>query len=60
MVLAEEPLCRFCRERGVLTEATEVDHIRSIEERPDLRLVRKNLRPLCKPCHWGKFPPPWE
>lgn len=29
----------------------EVDHIISIEERPDLRLERSNLRVLCKPCH---------
>jgi 5-methylcytosine-specific restriction endonuclease McrA len=28
-----------------------VDHIQTIVERPDLRLVDANLRSLCKPCH---------
>jgi len=50
-VLAEEPLCRFCQERGQLTPAQEVDHIETIADRPDLRLDRSNLRPLCTPCH---------
>ncbi|HWX48139.1 MAG TPA: HNH endonuclease signature motif containing protein [Roseomonas sp.] len=51
VVLAEEPLCRFCLELGRLTPAREVDHIEPIARRPDLRLVRTNLRPLCTPCH---------
>lgn len=50
-VLAEEPLCRLCRAAGKLTPAAEVDHVVPIAERPDLRLDRENLRPLCKPCH---------
>lgn len=49
--LQAEPLCRFCRTRGELTAATMVDHIQTIVERPDLRLVDANLRSLCKPCH---------
>jgi 5-methylcytosine-specific restriction protein A len=53
-VLFDEPLCRFCQEQGRITEATEVDHIKSIAERPDLRLERSNLRPLCTPCHSGR------
>ncbi|WP_424139887.1 HNH endonuclease signature motif containing protein [Roseomonas chloroacetimidivorans] len=51
VVLAEEPLCRFCLAHGMLTPATEVDHIETVEARPDLRLVRSNLRSLCKPHH---------
>ena len=31
--------------------ATEVDHIISIRERPDLRLEWSNLRSACKRCH---------
>ncbi len=31
--------------------ATEVDHILSVRERPDLRLARHNLRPFCKHHH---------
>jgi 5-methylcytosine-specific restriction protein A len=50
-VLAEEPLCRLCAERGEAAEATDVDHIIPLAVRPDLRLVRSNVRPLCSPCH---------
>ena len=50
-VLEEEPLCRFCAEQGLVTAARDVDHIIPIVQRPDLRLVRSNLRPLCQSCH---------
>jgi 5-methylcytosine-specific restriction protein A len=50
-VLADEPLCRFCAEQGRVTAARDVDHIVPIVQRPDLRLDRSNLRPLCQPCH---------
>jgi 5-methylcytosine-specific restriction endonuclease McrA len=50
-VLDEEPLCRFCAGKGLAVAATEVDHIVPIALRPDLRLVRSNLRPLCRSCH---------
>lgn len=51
LVLLDEPLCRFCAQRDMTVAATVVDHILSIRERPDLRLVRSNLRSLCQPCH---------
>ena len=51
MVLAEEPLCRLCLEPGLIVASREVDHIIAIAKRPDLRLVRSNLRGLCKACH---------
>lgn len=51
VVLAEEPLCRFCQARGRVVPATEVDHIEPIALRPELRLVRANLRATCRPCH---------
>lgn len=51
MVLADEPLCRLCNEHGRVTTATVVDHIIRVKVRPDLRLVRENLQPLCKSCH---------
>lgn len=50
-VLNEDPLCHFCLAEGRTTAATVVDHIERIRDRPDLRLVRSNLRPLCKPHH---------
>ena len=46
-----EPLCRFCKEVGLIVSATTVDHIIPIRQRPDLRLVQSNLRSLCKTCH---------
>jgi 5-methylcytosine-specific restriction enzyme A len=51
MVLAEEPLCRRCITTGDIEPATLVDHIIPIRERPDLRLTRSNLQPLCRACH---------
>ena len=51
VVLTEEPLCRFCAGRGLVAAATEVDHIVPIARSPELRLVRANLRPLCRSCH---------
>jgi 5-methylcytosine-specific restriction endonuclease McrA len=36
------------------TLAEEVDHIIPIRIRPDLAFVRRNLQPLCKPCHSRK------
>ncbi len=49
--LKEEPLCRFCASKGVVTPAKAVDHIFPIAARPELRLVMTNLRPLCTACH---------
>lgn len=48
------PLCQCedCDEgRKRLTPANVVDHIVSIEERPDLRLDLSNLRSMSKACH---------
>jgi len=49
--LAANPLCELCFEKGIVTPATMVHHIISIEERPDLRLVESNLQSCCNPCH---------
>jgi 5-methylcytosine-specific restriction endonuclease McrA len=45
--LAANPMC-VC---GCGQRATQVDHIVSVRERPDLRLVWSNLRALCASCH---------
>ena len=44
--LEKHPCCEVCGQ-----PATEVDHIRTVKERPDLRLSWSNLRPLCKAHH---------
>ncbi len=51
-VLAAEPLCRACKERGRLTVANEVDHIVPIVEGGTDE--RSNLQALCKSCHSAK------
>ena len=50
-VLVEEPWCRTCLALGDRNPTEEVDHILSVRQRPDLRLVRSNLQGLCGDCH---------
>lgn len=55
--LAEHPLCEDCRQRGKVTAADDVHHVRSFMtatdpgERMRLALDYGNLRALCKVCH---------
>lgn len=46
-VLHSEPLCRICKARGILTQATDVDHVSGdpSDNTPE------NLQPLCHECH---------
>lgn len=46
--LAAHPVCCI---PGCGKPATDADHVTSVRERPDLRLVRSNLRPMCHPHH---------
>ena len=46
-VLAGEPLCRMCQARGVVVEATDVDHISGDPSDNST----DNLQPLCHACH---------
>ncbi|MCO5078975.1 MULTISPECIES: HNH endonuclease signature motif containing protein [Hyphomicrobiales] len=41
----------MCCQPGCTARATEVDHVISVRQRPDLRLSWSNLRPFCKPHH---------
>jgi 5-methylcytosine-specific restriction protein A len=50
-VLSRNPLCLFCEQIGKVVPATDVDHIQTIQSRPDLRLDESNVRPLCHSCH---------
>jgi len=40
-----------CQATGCTLPATQVDHVKSVRERPDLRLAWRNLRALCASCH---------
>jgi len=51
--LAQHPFCECDEHKGqderVLS--TVVDHIQSVDDRPELRLEWSNLRSMTKPCH---------
>lgn len=49
-----EPVCRSCKRDGLLTPATEVDHVVPIADAPDRRLDASNLQSLCHSCHSTK------
>ncbi|XGA78589.1 HNH endonuclease signature motif containing protein [Halomonas sp. CH40] len=53
-VLADEPLCRHCMASGIVTPATQVDHIRNGEGDYTDDNSRENLQPLCCECHSRK------
>jgi 5-methylcytosine-specific restriction protein A len=56
-VLTAHPLCQRCEEEGRITSATEVHHIRPVEEavtmidRQQRAYDPSNLRALCNDCH---------
>lgn len=56
-VLTEHPICQRCEAEGRLTPATEVHHIRPVEEaftkaeRAQRMYDIHNLRALCRDCH---------
>jgi len=49
-VLNGEPLCRHCAARGLVTEATDVDHVSGDPGDNS----SENLQPLCHECHSRK------
>lgn len=49
-------MCQVCRRYGKQVEATEVHHIKHLEDAPDLALVDSNLISLCHRCHWLQHP----
>ena len=53
-LLAREPCCRLCTERGILgVTAEEMDHINPVVFGGD-RWDEDNLQPLCEDCHAAK------
>lgn len=52
-VVAEEPNCQL-RLPGCLGASATADHIVPVVRRPDLALVRSNLRGACHPCNMAR------
>lgn len=52
--LAEHPFCVECMKKGILTMATDVDHIRPHHGDPGLLYDEDNLQALCHACHSRK------
>lgn len=56
-ILTKQPICQRCQAEGRLTAATEVHHVRPVEEAVTLAEKRQrmydptNLRALCHDCH---------
>lgn len=44
-------LCQACLKKNRFTTATEVHHIKPLEEYPELGLELSNLQSLCWDCH---------
>lgn len=50
-----EPLCRHCKQQGLIVPAEQVDHIQRFSGTDDpLRLDPANLQSLCMRCHQRK------
>jgi 5-methylcytosine-specific restriction endonuclease McrA len=53
-VLARQPRCATCGATAQDGARMNVDHIRPLSRRWDLRLDPRNLQTLCASCNWGK------
>jgi len=51
--LSKYPLCELCKQKGKITSATMVDHIKPINQ-GGKALCESNLMSLCKYCHAKK------
>ena len=49
--LMREPLCRRCKAKGKVTQATEVHHVIKCFDNPTLQMDPSNLESVCTPCH---------
>lgn len=49
--LSRDPLCAWCLERGKVTAADTVDHVKPRQTHPELAMEWSNLRSCCASCH---------
>ena len=52
--LNSNPLYELCLAKGKVVQAEEVDHVKPVNQYPELRLVYNNLQNLCVTCHSKK------
>lgn len=52
--LAQNPRCALCGASAKTGARMNVDHIKPLSKRWDLRLSASNLQTLCASCNWGK------
>jgi 5-methylcytosine-specific restriction endonuclease McrA len=52
--LRRKPACRYCGHSAKDGAKMNVDHIKPLSKRWDLRLDRRNLQTACASCNWGK------
>jgi 5-methylcytosine-specific restriction enzyme A len=50
-VLEYSPLCTKCKDKGILTLATDVHHVEALRKNWERRIDVSNLEAICKPCH---------
>ena len=49
-------LCQDCKRYGKRVDATEVHHIKHVDEYPELAFESSNLISLCAACHNKRHP----
>jgi 5-methylcytosine-specific restriction protein A len=50
-MIRDHGLCQECLKHERIEQAKVVDHIKRVDEHPELRLELSNLQSLCKACH---------
>ena len=53
-VLRRNPRCAYCGNSAANGARMNVDHIKPLSRRWDLRLTPGNLQTTCASCNWGK------
>lgn len=52
----DDYLCQDCKRYGKRVDATEVHHIKHVDEYPELAYQNDNLISLCAACHNKRHP----